>query len=196
MTRRLITALLLAILAAPAAVNARADETRLWEDGKPEVILGVYFDEAGLDTLLEGEPPDTLTVYLVMWNAGTRYEGNVMALEYRVDLPEGLSLIGKSEVPEYTNLAMGSVSEGFTQAILDKPGDGLLVNTLHLAVMGPVAYDARIRVMPHPGTGLMRYVHRTGGPQKVGMHLMLGQDAIVNPKVTEAEQDWKPIRSR
>jgi len=193
MTRRLLTALLLAIV---AVLPARAGETLLWEDGKPEVVLGAYFDEAGLDTLLEGEPPDTLTVYLVMWNAGTRYEGNVMALEYRIDLPEGVSLVGQSEVPEYTNLAMGSVLEGFTQAILDKPGDGLLVNTLHLAVTGPVAYDARIRVMSHPGTGLLRYVHRTGGEQIVGMHLMVGRDAILNPKVTEAEQSWKPVRSR
>jgi len=176
------------------AASARADDSTFWEDGDPEVILGVYFDEAGTDSVLEGEVPDTLTAHLMMWNGGNRGEGPIKALEYLIELPEGLTLLG-DELPEYSNLAMGTLLEGFVQAILEQPGDGLLINTMTLVRSGELPFDARIRVLPHPDSGYLRYVHRWGPrPVDVGTHLLQPQDGILNPKVREA--GWKPIRSR
>ena len=150
MFKSLTLAALLALLAAPAFADD--PPTVFWNDGEPEVSLGVYFDAAGRDSVWEGEVPDTLTVYLMMWNGSRRNEGGIRALEYMVELPSGLMLIHDA-LPDYSNLAMGRVLTGFTQAVQDKIGDGLLINTLTLLRTSDIAYDARIRILPHPDSG-------------------------------------------
>lgn len=186
--------LALALLLLAAALPAGADEaSTFWNDGKPEVILGAYFDAAGTDTIFEGEPADTLKVYLMMWHGSRRNEGGIRALEYRVELPVGLTLI-HDELPDYSNLAMGKVLTGFTQAVRDKIGDGLLINTLTLLRTDPIPPDARIRILPHPDSGFLRYVHGQGSPRNVDVHLLVAQDGVINPKL--ATQPLKPIRSR
>jgi hypothetical protein len=184
-----ISLLLLAI-----ALPAAADDppTVFWNDGQPEVSLGAYFNPEGTDSVLEGEVPDTLTVYLMMWNGSRRNEGGIRALEYRVELPPGLTLLHDT-LPDYSNLAMGKVLTGFTQAVKDKIGDGLLINTLTLLRTDEVPYDARIRILPHPDSGFLRYVCGKGSPRNVEMHLLAAQDGILNPKV--AATSFKPIRS-
>jgi hypothetical protein len=188
--KRLLALILLTALALPAQAS---DETSFWNDGQAEVILGAYFDPAGVDTILEGEPPDTLKVYLMMWNGSRRNEGGIRAIEYLVELPSGLSLL-HDELPDHSNLAMGKVLTGFTQAIRDQIGDGLLINTLTLLRTEALAPDARIRILPHPDSGFLRYVHGKGSPHNVAMHLLVPQDAVINPKLTV--QELKPIRSR
>jgi hypothetical protein len=101
--KRLLLALLLLAVASAAPAD---DESSFWNDGKAEVVLGAYFDAAGTDTIFEGQPPDTLTVYLMMWNGSRRNEGLIRALEYLVELPPGLTLL-RDELPDYSNLAMG-----------------------------------------------------------------------------------------
>jgi hypothetical protein len=188
--KRLLAAVLLISLALPALAD---DESSFWNDGQPEVVLGAYFDPAGTDTLFEGQPPDTLIVYLTMWNGSRRNEGLIRALEYLVELPPGLALL-RDELPDYSNLAMGKVNTGFTQAIRDQIGDGLLINTLTLLRTEELAPDARIRILPHPDSGFLRYVHGTGSPRNVAVHLLVPQDAVINPKL--AVQELKPVRSR
>lgn len=188
--KRSLALLLILAFAPPALAD---DESSFWNDGQAEVILGAYFDPAGTDTIFEGEPPDTLTVYLMMWNGSRRNEGGIRALEYLVELPPGLSLI-RDELPDHSNLAMGKVLTGFTQAVRDKIGDGLLINTLTLLCTEALAPDARIRILPHPDSGFLRYVHGTGSPRNVAVHLLVPQDAVINPKL--AVQELKPIRSR
>ncbi len=183
-----LTALILLALALPAS----AEETPFWNDGNPEVILGAYFDEAGTDSIFEGEISDSLTVYLVMWNGGTRNEGGIRALEYRVELPDGLMLM-RDDLPDYSNLAMGTLQDGFTQAVKDKYGDGLLINTLTLFKVGEIPFDARIRIRAHPVSGFLRYVHGKGAPDNVDVHMLQAQDGILNPKLTR--QGFKPVRS-
>lgn len=188
--KQLLTLFALIALAAPG----RAEEpTRFWNDGKPEVVLGAYFDEAGRDTLFEGEIPDSVTVYIMMWNGSRRGEGGIRALEYRLEIPEGF-LIMSDELPEHSKLAMGTVQDGFTQAVTDQPGDGLLINTIKLYKVGEVPFDARLRILPHPVSGYLRYVHGSGSPENVDLHLLRAQDAIFNPRVTQ--QGFKPVRSR
>lgn len=188
--KRLLALILLTALAMPAQAD---DESSFWNDGQAEVILGAYFDAAGTDTIFEGEPPDTLRVYLMMWNGSRRNEGGIRALEYLVELPPGLSLV-HDELPDYSNLAMGKVLTGFTQAVRDKIGDGLLINTLTLLRTQPLAPDARIRILPHPDSGFLRYVHGTGSPRNAEVHLLVAQDAVINPKL--AVHELKPVRSR
>ncbi len=192
--RTLCTLLATCLLAGGLSLTAIAQETFLWEDGEPEVSLGVYFDAAGTDTLLEGQVPDSLTAYVMIWNGGARNEGGMRAIEYRVELPDGLKLI-RDVVPDYSNLSMGTVTEGFTQAITNMPGDGLLVDTLYLVKTGEVPYDAEFRVLANPASGNLRYVHQTGsGVSDVQMHLMVPQNATINPKL--ATQSWEPVRKR
>ncbi|MCB1163551.1 MAG: hypothetical protein R3C71_14110 [Candidatus Krumholzibacteriia bacterium] len=190
MFKSLTLAALLALLAAPAFADD--PPTVFWNDGEPEVSLGVYFDAAGRDSVWEGEVPDTLTVYLMMWNGSRRNEGGIRALEYMVELPSGLMLIHDA-LPDYSNLAMGRVLTGFTQAVQDKIGDGLLINTLTLLRTSDIAYDARIRILPHPDSGYLRYVHGKGGPRNVDMHMLEARDGLLNPKL--AATTFKPIRS-
>jgi len=178
------------LLSTEAAAEEQSNS--LWNDGEPEVILGAFFDEAGSDTVIEGQIPDTLTVLLIMQNGGSRDEGPVLGIEYSIELPAGLSLV-REELPAHTNMAMGTVLEGLTQAIREQPGNGLIVNTLTLAHSGPVPYDARIRVLPHPVSHGLRYVHRWGKTiADVDTHSMLGQDAILNPKLTGAA--FQPVK--
>ena len=183
-----LTALILLGLALPAS----ADETPFWNDGNPEVILGAFFDAAGTDSIFEGEITDSLTVYLMMWNGSTRNEGGIRALEYRVELPDGLMLM-RDDLPDYSNLAMGTLEGGFAQAVTDKHGDGLLINTLTLFKVGEIPYDARIRILPHPASGFLRYVHGKGAPDNVELHMLEARDGILNPKLTR--QGFKPVRS-
>jgi hypothetical protein len=138
---------------------------------------------------------DTLSVYLVMWNGGLREEGDAAALEYMIEIPEGLRLI-KDELPPYSHLCIGTVDKGFSQTLEKRPADGLLVNTLRFWRDGEVADDARIRVVPHPDTELLQWVAMPGGPQSVVKYMMSGQDAILNPKLTSAIEGWKPVRSK
>ena len=188
MNRIFLAACLLAALALPSA----AEETNLWQDDLPEVVLGVYFDEAGTDTLLEGSVPDTLTVHLIMWNGGNRSEGDIRALEYMIGVPEGLMLLS-NVLPDYSNLSMGTITTGFTQAVNSQSGDGLRIATITLVRTGEIAYDAEIEVLPNPQSGFLRYVHQWGsGASNVAMHAMVAQNAIVNPKLTE--KSWQPVR--
>ncbi len=189
MKKPLIASLILLSFVLPAAAG---EDTRWWNDGEPEVILGAYFDAAGADTLFEGEIPDTVTVYLMLWNGSLRNEGGIRALEYRVELPEGLMLM-RDDLPEHSHLAMGTVLGGFTQAIMDRPGNGLLINTLVLYRVGKVPYDARIRILPHPASGYLRYVHGNGSPENVDLHLLQAQDAVLNPKLSQ--RGFRPVRS-
>jgi hypothetical protein len=86
------------------------------------------------------------------------------------------------------------VNTGFTQAIRDRVGDGLLINTLTLLRTEELAPDTRIRILPHPDSGFLRYVHGSGSPHNVAVHLLMPQDALLNPKL--AVQELKPVRSR
>jgi hypothetical protein len=193
-TRSLLTLLSTCLLALGLAGIAGAQETLFWDDGEPEVVLGVYFDKAGTDTLLEGEVPDSLVAYVIMWNGGLRDEGVIRALEYRIDIPDGLVLV-RDVIPDYSTLSMGTVTAGFTQAISGMPGDGLLMDTLYLARIGEIAFDAEFRVLPNPASGYLRYVHQVGsGVSSVAMRLMQPQDAIINPKLSTKK--WEPVRAR
>lgn len=184
---------LLAFAAAAFADNKHLDA--IWfDDGLPEVLLGAYFNIEGTDTVMTLEA-DTLSVYLVMWNGGLREEGDAAALEYMIEIPEGLRLI-KDELPPYSHLCIGTVDKGFSQTLEKRPADGLLVNTLRFWRDGEVADDARIRVVPHPDTELLQWVAMPGGPQSVVKYMMSGQDAILNPKLTSAIEGWKPVRSK
>ncbi len=190
-----ITIAMLALIA--LATTAFADNKHLdaiwFDDGLPEVVLGAYFNIEGTDTVMTLEA-DTLSVYLIMWNGGLREEGDVAALEYMIEIPEGLKLM-KDELPRYSHLCIGTVEKGFSQTMEKRPGDGLLVNTLRFYRSGEVADDARIRVLPHPDSQLLQWVAMPGGPQSVVKYMMSGQDAILNPKLTSAIESWKPIRS-
>jgi len=190
MTKTFLSLLLLLLLVSSASAEEKKSE--FWNDGQPEVTLGVYFDAAGTDSILEGVVPDTLVVYLMMWNGSRRNEGGIRALEYRLELPEGLTVL-HDDLPAYSNLAMGKVQTGFTQAVQDKIGDGLLINTLTLLRTAAVPFDARIRIRPHPDSGYLRYVHGKGSPRNVDMHLLMPHDALLNPKLQG--QNFKPIRS-
>ncbi len=184
---------LLVFVAAASADNKHLDA--IWfDDGLPEVVLGAYFNIEGTDTVMTLEA-DTLSVYLVMWNGGLREEGDAAALEYMIEIPDGLRLI-KDELPPYSHLCIGTVDKGFSQTLEKRPADGLLVNTLRFWRDGEVADDARIRVVPHPDTELLQWVAMPGGPQTVVKYMMSGQDAILNPKLTSAIEGWKPVRSR
>ncbi len=191
-----ITTTLLALLVfggAASADNKHLDA--IWfDDGLPEVVLGAYFNIEGTDTVMTLEA-DTLSVYLIMWNGGLREEGDAAALEYMIEIPEGLRLI-KDELPPYSHLCIGTVEKGFSQTLEKHPADGLLVNTLRFWRDGEVGNDARIRVVPHPDTDLLQWVAMPGGPQTVVKYMMSGQDAILNPKLTSAIEGWKPIRSK
>jgi len=181
------------LLFAASAFGQHADA--VWfDDGDPEVLLGAYFNPEGTDTVMEIEA-DTFLVYLVMWNAGLRDEGEVAALEYMVGVPEGLKLV-KDVLPEYSHLCLGTVETGFSQTLEKKPGDGLLLNTLHFRRTGEVADDARIQILPHPETELLQWVAMPGGPNTVRKFMMKGQDAVVNPRLTKAIESWKPVKSR
>jgi len=173
----------LALLLAGSAAAIQAGDAVFFKDGKPEVVLGAYFNLAGTDTVMSLEA-DTLSVYLVMWNAGLRGEGEVAALEYRVELPEGLKLI-KDELPDYSHLCIGTVEKGFSQTMDKQPGDGLLVNTLRLYRTGTVSKDARVRILPHPETDLLQWVAMPGGPESVRKYMMLGRDAILKPELAQ-----------
>ena len=83
---RILSFLLLALLAAPAFAQGSA---ALWDDGKPEVSIGVYFDLAGTVSVHE-TVTDTLTAYIILKNNTLRSEGDCIAVEYRLELPEGL----------------------------------------------------------------------------------------------------------
>lgn len=184
---------LLVFVGAASAANKHLDA--IWfDDGLPEVVLGAYFNIEGTDTVMTLES-DTLSVYLVMWNGGLREEGDAAALEYMIEIPEGLRLI-KDELPPYSHLCIGTVDKGFSQTLEKRPADGLLVNTLRFWRDGEVADDARIRVVPHPDTELLQWVAMPGGPQSVVKYMMSGQDAILNPKLTSAIEGWKPVRSK
>jgi len=185
---------MLALLMVATAATAQPNTDATWfADGKPEVVLGAYFDAAGSDTILTLQA-DTLSVYLVMWNGGLRGEGDVAALEYKIELPEGLRLI-KDELPDYSHLCLGTVEKGFSQTLDKRPGDGLLVETLRIYRDGPVANDARIRVLPNPETHMLQWVAMPKGPKSVQKYLMRGQDAILNPKLTKVIKSWKPVKS-
>jgi len=190
--RTILATLVLAVALGAAAVDH--PEAPFFNDGRPEVVLGAYFNEAGTDSLMEFEG-DSLLVYLVMWNAGLRGEGDVAALEYKIELPDGIHL-AKDTLPEYSHLCIGTVLKGFSQTLEKRPGHGLLVETLHLVRIGPVAKDARIRVLPHPETQLLQWVAMPGGPGTVRKYQMLGRDAILNPELTTALESWKPLRSQ
>lgn len=185
---------ILSLLTVAASAPAQHADAFFFEDGEPEVVLGAYFNRAGTDTVMTLEA-DTLSVYLVMWNAGLRGEGDVAALEYRIQLPPGLKLI-KDDLPDYSHLCLGTVEKGFSQTLERRPGHGLLINTLRLYRTGQVPKDARIEVLPHPDTELMQWVAMPGGPKSVRKYLMLGQDAILNPELTTAIESWKPVKSR
>jgi hypothetical protein len=187
----LIPLALLAVLFAGAEAGKETND--LWHDGEPEVILGAYFNESGTDTIWEEAVPDTIEVWIMMWNGGLRDEGPVIALEYLVDLPEGLILL-REELPDYSNMAMGTADAGIAEAIREKHGDGLLVNKLYLAKTGDLAYDSRIRILAHPDSGFLRYVHRWGkGVSDIDVHHLVPQDAILNPKLSGTE--FKPVKS-
>jgi hypothetical protein len=188
------TITMFAFLLLATVALAQTSDGAWFGDGEPEVILGAYFDIAGTDTLMTLSA-DTLSVYLVMWNAGQRNEGDVVALEYMIQLPEGLRLI-KDELPLYSHLCLGTVETGFSQTLEKRYGDGLLLNTLRLYRDGEVADDARIRVLPHPDTEKLQWVAMPGGPKSVRIYLMGGQDAILNPNLTTALESWKPVKSR
>ncbi len=188
------TVTIFALLLLATAALSQTSDGAFFNDGEPEVILGAYFDIAGTDTLMTLKA-DTLSVYLVMWNASLRDEGEVVALEYQIQIPDGLRLV-KDELPLYSHLCLGTVEAGFSQTLEKRHGDGLLVNTLRLYRDGDVADDARIRVLPHPDTEKLQWVAMPGGPKSVTIYLMHGQDAIVNPKLTTALEGWKPVKSR
>jgi len=75
------------LLSTEAAAEEQSNS--LWNDGEPEVILGAFFDEAGIDTVIEGQIPDTLTVLLIMQNGGSRDEGPVLASNTASSCPQG-----------------------------------------------------------------------------------------------------------
>ncbi len=102
-------------------------------------------------------------------------------------------MLMKDELPEYSNLAMGTVTGGFAQAVANEYGDGLLINKLTLYKVSEVPFDARIRVLPHPMSGFMQYGSGKGGPDNIEMHRLLPADAILNPKLTR--KGFKPVRS-
>ena len=189
---RTLIGLCLLLMATTAVAEEDASQSDYWNDGKPEVLLGAFFDEAGLDSILEGEVPDTLVVRLMIWNGGIRGEGYVRALEYSIELPDGLELL-RDNLPEYSNMALGKIATGMSQVVHDQDGDGLLINTLTLIRTGDLAYDARIRVKENPESGYLRYVYGMGSPRNVAMRKMWGQDGILNPRVSGL--DWKPLRS-
>ncbi|MDP6418003.1 MAG: hypothetical protein QF492_01495 [Candidatus Krumholzibacteria bacterium] len=169
----------------------------LWEDGEAEVVLGAYFDEGGTDSTLSELKSDTLTVYLVMWNGSLRGEGPINALEYRVELPEGLLLL-KDELPEYSKIAIGDALDGMAQTIVPaRKGDGLLINTLHLRRTAELPGDAIIRIVAPELPALLQYVSLRVPEnfRSVEKHRMLGGSAVINPLLSKAEETWKPVRS-
>jgi hypothetical protein len=193
MKKTLLPLLMIAIALATLTSVAGANKARtLWNDGEPEVTLGIYFDEAGTDSILSGEVPDTLIAYVVMTNGSIRDEGSVWAVEYMVEIPDGLILLSE-ELPEYSNMAMGTALGGITEAVREKSGNGLLLNKLILLKRNEVPFDSRIKVVPHPVTKNLLYVYGTG-TKDIHEGLMVGQDGIVNPKVSEAS--WKPVHSK
>ncbi|MCP4550050.1 MAG: hypothetical protein GY835_26625 [bacterium] len=170
-----------------------AKRAALWDDGDPEVSLGAYFDAQGVDSILEGDIPDTLIVSIIMMNGGMRDEGDIRALEYSIEYPTGLEFL-RDELPIYASMAMGDINKGITQVVKNMDGHGLLINTLTFLKVGDVPFDSRIMVNPHPQTGHMRYVYGKGAPENVEQHLMEGKSALLNPKLSGVQ--WKPTRAR
>ena len=188
---RILSFLLLALLAAPALAQGGA---ALWDDGKPEVSIGVYFDLAGTVSVHE-TVTDTLTAYIILKNNNLRGEGDCIAIEYRLELPDGLILV-KDTLPRYSHICLGTLLTGFSQTVEPQAGRTFLLSTLQLLRVGELAADAPIRIIAHPKTEMMQYVSRVGtAADRLKTHRVVGEDAIVNPVVTKAQQSWKPVKS-
>jgi len=57
--------------------------------------------------------------------------------------------------------------------------------------------DAVLRIVEHPKTGKMQYVSRvTPNAQSIGQHLVVGGEAVLNPKLSKALEGFKPVKSR
>ena len=189
---RILSLLLMTLVAVTALAQG---EITYWNDGKPEVSIGIYFDPAGTVTSMKAEQ-DTLTAYIIMKNNNLRGEGACIAMEYRLELPENLVLT-RDELPPYSHICLGTLMDGFSQTIEASEKSTILLNTLHLLRTGELGDDATLSIVEHPKTGKMQYVSRVNpNAQSVGQHMVVGGEAVLNPRLANALEGLRPVRSR
>ena len=139
-----------------------------------ETSFGVFFDEKGTKrqiTLEEGQKE--ILTYIIL-----RYpeEVSISAVEYRIELPEGVQ-IWSDRCYEKRTLTMGNFERGMTEGFGCVYGPELLLHTLTLRIDGDLE-NATISILPSLITGFIGAVTCDDAPAKVRA---ISFKAVINP---------------